>query len=653
MKRKMIEKIPFKWNGLKASKKFSYKIDAKVEDKYILFDFYKAQDAKWVAWYRTAIGPKEFENYSYRDNIWDRKRICYKLTEDKYSLYSSVFAKEKKKYEISDEVRELAAAWFTENELHSAYYTSDLISQIENAETHIDWEYRTTAAERRYAKIQEKMKELDPLPKDFKKFLLDKAYKNNHCLFYTAEKAVCSRCGHELPAGNYKHNKEVRCPHCRKKVIAKNAERIKLPKYDYKEILVMQSLGAEIVLRYVKTCLIQDGEGKEKIEFTESVRTYHWNDLGNYRGRYIHYFNNMVGGDYWDDKMSYGMQVSYGRRSILYTGNMDDLVTIVNREWLDLMKYWSDEGITMPLKDFLQRGKYSVSIIEKLHKAGLRRYATSIVKNEWYLALNFDARELKNVLGITKPLFNWAQKTDATGKQLAILHDACAKDYGLTNEEIIELVKADIMASELKNVSKGNKLIKTLHYLQKAAGYKNIHEKYTHYRDYLSMAVDLHYDLDNDTVRYPKDIEGAHDKAVTEANEKEMDIKISKAKAKYPEIERKHNALEDAFGFKDKTYEIVAPESAGDIITEGRILHHCVGGDTYLNRHNTGSSFILFMRKVEAPKERYYTIELSPNDLVILQYFGAYDKKPDKESVDKFLEKWKQYLKRRRKKEAV
>ena len=115
---------------------------------------------------------------------------------------------------------------------------------------------------------------------------------------------------------------------------------------------------------------------------------------------------------------------------------------------------------------------------------------------------------------------------------------------------------------------------------------------------------------------------------------------------KYPMISKFCMHLNEFYGFKDKNYKIVAPENAGDIIEEGRVLHHCVGGEGYLNKHNTQRSFILFMRKVSEPTERYYTIEVDSRDNRIIQYYGAYDKKPDQEQVDIFLNKWKRHIAR-------
>ena len=78
-----------------------------------------------------------------------------------------------------------------------------------------------------------------------------------------------------------------------------------------------------------------------------------------------------------------------------------------------------------------------------------------------------------------------------------------------------------------------------------------------------------------------------------------------------------------------------------------------MGGDAYLHKHDTGRTFILFLRRVQAPDERYYTLEIDPGDNRIVQYYGYNDKKPDKEQVDRVLDKWKRQLKRKESRETA
>ena len=80
---------------------------------------------------------------------------------------------------------------------------------------------------------------------------------------------------------------------------------------------------------------------------------------------------------------------------------------------------------------------------------------------------------------------------------------------------------------------------------------------------------------------------------------------------------------------------------------EGKILHHCVGGDGYLRKHNEGETYILMLRQKKEPEIPYITIEIDKSNGEIIQWYGAYDKKPDEERIEEVLEKWAQTVQRR------
>lgn len=70
--------------------------------------------------------------------------------------------------------------------------------------------------------------------------------------------------------------------------------------------------------------------------------------------------------------------------------------------------------------------------------------------------------------------------------------------------------------------------------------------------------------------------------------------------------------------------------SAGEIIEEGRTLHHCVGGDNYLSRHSIGTSYILFMRYKKSPEIPLCTIEIKGKRFC--NGMRLHDQKPDQRS---------------------
>lgn len=123
----------------------------------------------------------------------------------------------------------------------------------------------------------------------------------------------------------------------------------------------------------------------------------------------------------------------------------------------------------------------------------------------------------------------------------------------------------------------------------------------TIWRDYLTAAVALKYDLKRDDVRMPKDLNERHDSATAAAQMKTSENYIKKYKKRY-------EALDKQFSFAHDGLMIAVPPDVDSIVTEGRVLEHCVGG--YADRHVNGKLIILFLRREETPEESYVTIEL-------------------------------------------
>lgn len=158
------------------------------------------------------------------------------------------------------------------------------------------------------------------------------------------------------------------------------------------------------------------------------------------------------------------------------------------------------------------------------------------------------------------------------------------------------------------------------------------------YCDYLEMRRDLGYDMTNEVYLYPKNLKQKHDQMVAEQNAKRDERHIAKKLVEYPNIAESFEKLCKLYAFEDERYVIRPAKDAGEIIVEGRTLHHCVGGDRYLSKHNTGQTVILFLRKTETPDIPYYTIEIRGSE--ILQWYGEKDKKPDKELVGPWLDNY-------------
>ena len=159
----------------------------------------------------------------------------------------------------------------------------------------------------------------------------------------------------------------------------------------------------------------------------------------------------------------------------------------------------------------------------------------------------------------------------------------------------------------------------------------------TTYTDYLVMRQTLGYDMTNTVYLQPRNLGEAHAAMVAEQNQKEADKRMTEVAIRFPNIRINYRKLRRRYFWEDEAFLIRPARSAEEIVTEGGLLHHCVGGDNYLRKHNEGESYILFLRQQEAPEIPYITVEIDTIRHRILQWYGAHDRKPDEQRMQKWL----------------
>ena len=168
------------------------------------------------------------------------------------------------------------------------------------------------------------------------------------------------------------------------------------------------------------------------------------------------------------------------------------------------------------------------------------------------------------------------------------------------------------------------------------------------YFDYIRMRADEGYDMTNSIILYPADFRRRRDEMILQAKKAEMDRRKKEVLKKFPRIKTKYRKLSEKYSAAAGRYIIRPAKDAVEIVEEGRALHHCVGGDNYLSAHNMGRSFILFLRDAKKKDDPFITVEIRGEEIV--QWYGAYDKKPNKKAVDAWLKK---YIKGLAKKKAA
>ena len=159
------------------------------------------------------------------------------------------------------------------------------------------------------------------------------------------------------------------------------------------------------------------------------------------------------------------------------------------------------------------------------------------------------------------------------------------------------------------------------------------------------MRHTLGYDLTNTVYQQPRSLEDAHAFVIRERDKKQKELRIQEVMTKFPQIHKCYRKLRSKYLYEDDEYLIRPARSAAEIVEEGRTLHHCVGGDGYLGKHNEGKSYILMLRFKQKPEIPYITVEIAGNSPKILQWYGANDKKPDEKHMQGWLDSYIDRLK--------
>lgn len=139
----------------------------------------------------------------------------------------------------------------------------------------------------------------------------------------------------------------------------------------------------------------------------------------------------------------------------------------------------------------------------------------------------------------------------------------------------------------------------------------------TLWKDYLTAAQKLDYDLTREDVLLPRNLSERHDAATRTVTLEAEETKRKQYRSLYQRLCKRYEYGADGL-------RIVVPRDAADIINEGKTLRHCVGG--YAARHMEGKATILFLRRTCDLAAPYATIEMTtetnPRKLSIVQIHG-------------------------------
>lgn len=177
------------------------------------------------------------------------------------------------------------------------------------------------------------------------------------------------------------------------------------------------------------------------------------------------------------------------------------------------------------------------------------------------------------------------------------------------------------------------------------------------WRDYMRMAGQEGLDLQDDIVRFPRDLKERHDDLARVIYERQDKARKRKERAKYRKLDKQiAGHLPDAkiYFYENEEYIFIPAGRCEELIEEGRTLHHCVGAsDIYMNKMAEGKTWIVFLRRKENIDKPYYTLEISMKNDNILQWYSEFNRKPDEKVISKLLTEYKNAVRKERTKQKV
>ncbi len=500
--------------------------------------------------------------------------------------------------------------------------------------------------------IDRVMKQVPKIPKDFEEWALDDGLQEHRYIYYTAGRKVthgwCTHCRKmvSLPLWSRpKHNTHGICPACNNIIIYK-ADKKAARVEDRGTVILFQKMKE-------KGFVIRVFDVFRSIDRESYTRPY-----GTVRERKRIILNDWMRGErsfVWDEYPvikktrwcnSSGYYSDSGR---IFPCNLEEQLKESNLRYIPLTQMLKEINPQIDyVVKFFRRAEDHHRVAEFLIKCRLYTMASELLQSDRLELgghLNVNAGGILKCLNINREQLRLLQKYDGGSEMMRIITNANRHKVRMTDEQIGQMYKERIDWKFIEYMATTTPH-KMLRYISQCSNKGE-------YLDYLNMRKEMGYDMKDTIILYPKDLAEAHHKMVLETNKREMDKRIVEVKAKFPHIAEMFMDLDERYHYEYKDYSIRPAQSAGEIVMEGKLLHHCVGGDNYLRKHDQGESIILMLRNKEHQDIPWYTVEYSLKEKKIIQYYAAKDTQPLKDAVSKWLNRWLKEVEKREKKEAL
>ena len=439
---------------------------------------------------------------------------------------------------------------------------------------------------------------------------------------------------------NPRHNEEGICERCGIRTKYKSEGKAKETFVHAKGRWVIgQKMGKnEFVFRIFDIEQIMHRNDRTEYDYMEYIRIFLRPGKKAQKDYYVH--DPWSGRDRWIDHNLGGMRnIETPDYAEVFPGTFKEISKTPMFQFVPAIKGNYKGNMKYPITRYYEAAAHYDKDFEFLVKANAEWFVHKMV---WKYRLGYRTRgkTYYDRIGVYKERVPEISNTKADYKALEI-YQAERKSGKHWKEEDIKAYRTlsrGLDGNQLKTIEGLFKYAspgKILNYLSRATG-ENIWHSHSRevieYVDYIRMRKQAGYDLSNEIILFPKDLHRRHNEMVLETEKEEIEKRAKEVNEKYPGIERRYKKLMEKYSAAAGGYYIRPAKDAAEIVMEGKLLHHCVGGNGYLSRHATGKSTILFLRRTAEKDMPWITVEIIGTK--VKQWYGAYDRKDEKAGIN-------------------
>lgn len=441
---------------------------------------------------------------------------------------------------------------------------------------------------------------------------------------------VCSACGAKWneASGWMVNGSERECPECLGKFrVARYSSKRLMAYEETASLLCFDRVGHTAVARGFEIWYGIDFDGKEMFNATPS-NIYAWGPYGNYA--YCCYETYAMGHErvymnkwFEDGKMRDGWAT--GKRAVVMSpecGALDGTPLANARieayaeafRWVDIVRFATISAKTPALEALCDAGRWG--IVRDVCNGKIR--------------LQERERKAHKALGLTKRMYDTLPKF-ASASYIVAAAVATREGWEPNAEELamLENVLGHPGGRMMRRAIGARKMIA---YLRRAVRYERrrarrvlptseaaaVYDAVLTWKDYRDLAERLKVPLDTDDARFPYDVWQRHDRFVAEQNLRNGEETIRKEEVNAAKFQKMWERIAWA-DWSHGEFCIIAAKCTADLVYEGAMLNHCVGGYT---DNVLDGKVIFFIRRAEAPDVPYMTLNLDIKTDKVIQLHG-------------------------------